>query len=339
MADGVAFIDGEYVAAHEARIPLFDLGFTRGDAVYDTVSVWKGRFFRLDDHVARFLRSCAGARLTCPHPPEELKRILAECVHRAGLEDAYVQMIVTRGEFVSMTKRDPRLCRNRFVGFALPYIWIVPPERQEVGIDLAMVDNRRTPKEAIDPRVKNFNWMDLQRGLFEALDRGADMAVLCTPAGHLAEGPGFNLFVVKDGALSTPRSNVLEGMTRQTVLDLAGELGVPARAGGSSARRAPDGGRGVPLVDGGRDHAGRAGRRAAARRRAARARHDAVPDALLGQARGGLAGDAGQGPGRGTALTGRGRLTLPRLPRGGASASRALPRGRPPRASAGGDPR
>jgi branched-chain amino acid aminotransferase len=197
--------------------------------VYDTVSVWKGRFFRLDDHVARFLRSCAGARLTCPHSPEELKRILAECVHRAGLEDAYVQMIVTRGEFVSMTKRDPRLCRNRFVGFALPYIWIIQPEQQEVGIDLALVDNRRTPEEAIDPRVKNFNWMDLQRGLFEALDRGADMAVLCTPGGHLAEGPGFNLFVVRDGTVSTPRRNVLEGITRQTVLDLARELGVPAR--------------------------------------------------------------------------------------------------------------
>jgi branched-chain amino acid aminotransferase len=228
MADGVAFIDGEYLPAHEARIPLFDLGFTRGDAVYDTTSVWKGRFFRLDDHVARFLRSCAGARLTCPHAPEALKRILAECVHRAGLEDAYVQMIVTRGEFAP-GNRDPRRCRNRFVGFALPYIWIVPPERQAVGINLALVDNRRTPTEAIDPRVKNFNWMDLQRGLFEALDRGADNAVLCTPAGHLAEGPGFNLFIVKGGALSTPRGNVLEGITRQTVLDLAAELRVPAR--------------------------------------------------------------------------------------------------------------
>ncbi len=65
--------------------------------------------------------------------------------------------------------------------------------REAFGIDLAMVENRRTPAEAIDPRVKNVNWMDLQRGLFEALDRGADTAVLCTPAGHLAEGPGFNL--------------------------------------------------------------------------------------------------------------------------------------------------
>ena len=181
-----------------------------------------------EGHVARFMRSCAGARLTCPHPPDELKRILAQCVHRASLEDAYVQMIVTRGEFASMTNRDPRQCRNRFVGYAVPYIWIVRPERQEIGIDLAIVDNRRTPTEAIDPRVKNFNWMDLQRGLFEALDRGADMAVLCTPSGQLAEGPGFNLFFVKDGSVWTPRGNVLEGITRQTVLDLARELGIPA---------------------------------------------------------------------------------------------------------------
>jgi branched-chain amino acid aminotransferase len=105
----------------------------------------------------------------------------------------------------------------------------VSPERQEEGIDLAIAGTRRTPAEAIDPRLKNFNWADLQQGLFEALDRGADTAVLCTPGGHLAEGPGFNLWVVKDRALATPRANVLEGVTRRTVLDLAGELGIAAR--------------------------------------------------------------------------------------------------------------
>ncbi len=229
MADGVVFLDGEYVAPHEARISIFDLGFTRGDAVYDTVSVWKGRFFRLDDHVARFLRSCAGMRLVCPHEPTALKRILAECVERAGLQDAYVQMILTRGEFPAPGRRDPRLCRNRFIAYAIGYVWIVSPERQAAGIDLAVVPNRRTPTEAIDPRVKNFNWMDLQRGLFEALDRGADLAALCTPSGYLTEGPGFNLFVVREGAMLTPRTNVLEGITRATVFDLASEVGMPAR--------------------------------------------------------------------------------------------------------------
>jgi len=226
MVQGVAYIDGKYIPADEARMAVFDLGFTRGDAVYDTTSVWKGNFFRLEDHVARFLRSAAGMRLKCPHEPEALKRILATCVDRAGLADSYVQMIMTRGMYQSLTNRDPRLCENRFTAFALPYIWIVSPEKQETGINLAIVDNRRTPTEAIDPRIKNFNWMDLQRGLFEALDRGADNAVLCTPAGFLAEGPGFNFFLVKNKRLMTPRSNMLEGITRQTVFDLAEDVGV-----------------------------------------------------------------------------------------------------------------
>jgi branched-chain amino acid aminotransferase len=229
MAGGIVFMDGAFVPPGEAKISIFDPGFTRGDAVYDTVSVWKGRFFRLDDHVARFLRSCAGMRLTCPFEPRELKRVLARCVDRAGLDSAYVQAIVTRGDYPSPTQRDIRLCRNRFIALALPYIWIISPERQAQGIDLVVSENRRTPAEAIDPRVKNFNWMDMQRGLFEALDRGADTAVLCTPAGLLAEGPGFNLFTVKDGVLSTPRTNVLEGITRATVFDLARLAGLACR--------------------------------------------------------------------------------------------------------------
>jgi branched-subunit amino acid aminotransferase/4-amino-4-deoxychorismate lyase len=228
MGDGCVHIDGHYVAPKEARISIFDPGFTRGDAVYDTVSVWNGLFFRLDDHVARFFRSCARARLTCAYPKDEVKRILAQCVHRASLENAYVQTIVTRGNFPTLTRRDPRLCENKFIGLAIPYLWIIPPEAQTEGVNLVISDNRRTPVEAIDPRVKNFNWMDLQWGLFEALDRGGDTAVLCTPSGCLSEGPGFNLFVVRSGRLFTPRWNVLEGITRRTVFELAAELAVPA---------------------------------------------------------------------------------------------------------------
>ena len=229
MRQGCVYIEGHYVAPEDAKISIFDPGFTRGDAVYDTVSVWKGLFFRLDDHLARFFGSCKKARLTCPYSSVEVARILAECVSRAGLEDAYVQAIVTRGNFQSPERRDPRLCVNRFIGLAVPYIWIVSPERQAEGIDLAISANRRTPAEAIDPTIKNFNWMDLQRGLFEGLDRGADTAVLCTPTGFLAEGPGFNLFLVRQGELITPRSNVLEGITRQTVFELAADLGIPTR--------------------------------------------------------------------------------------------------------------
>jgi branched-chain amino acid aminotransferase len=228
-ADGIAYMNGTYCPLGEASVPLLYPGFTRGDAVYDTVSVWGGQFFRLDDHIARFFRSCAKARLSPPATSDELKAILAQCVHRSGLDAAYVQMISTRGKFQSPTVRDPRLCKNTLMTFAMPYIWIIQPARQLEGIDLAVAKgNRRTPPEAVDPRMKNFNWLDLQRGLFEGLDRGSDTSVLCTPDGRLSEGPGFNLFVVGDEVLRTPRGNVLEGITRSTILELASDLGLKA---------------------------------------------------------------------------------------------------------------
>jgi branched-subunit amino acid aminotransferase/4-amino-4-deoxychorismate lyase len=228
VSRGCVFIDGEFVAPEDARISIFDPGFTRGDAVYDTVSVWKGSFFRLDDHVERFFASCRRARLAPPYDAGEVKALLAECVDRGGLEDAYVQAVSTRGSYPDPTVRDPRTCRNSFIGLAIPYVWIISPERQDEGLDLAIAgDVRRTPPEAIDPRMKNFNWLDLQRGLFEALDRSCDTAVLLTPSGLLAEGPGFNLFTVRGGRILTPRANVLEGITRRTVLELAAEVGAP----------------------------------------------------------------------------------------------------------------
>jgi branched-chain amino acid aminotransferase len=228
-ADGIAYMNGTYCPIAEASVPLLDPGFTRGDAVYDTTSVWGGMFFRLDDHIGRFFRSCASARLAPPATPDELKSILAECVHRTGLEAAYVQMISTRGKYQSPTIRDPRLCTNTLMTFAMPYIWIIQPARQIEGIDLAIaVGNRRTPPEAVDPRMKNFNWLDMQRGLFEGLDRGSDTSVLCTPDGRLSEGPGFNVFVVRDEVLRTPQGNALEGITRRTTLELAGDLGYKA---------------------------------------------------------------------------------------------------------------
>ena len=85
----------------------------------------------------------------------------------------------------------------------------------------------RIPPESVDPTVKNYHWLDLVAGLFEAYDRGAETVVLTDPAGNVAEGPGFNLFVVKDGRVATPDRGVLEGITRRTAIELCGELGIP----------------------------------------------------------------------------------------------------------------
>ena len=231
MIKGVAFIEGQYVNGDEARISVFDLGFSRSDVVYDVVSTWQGQFFRLDDHIDRFLRSCAGMRLSCPYSKKEIQEILAECVHRADLENAYVEVLTTRGRFTTQGSRDLRQTSPTFIAYAVPYVWIANPDKQEQGVHLFVPSTARIPDTSLDARYKNFHWGDLTQGQLQAIDAGADAAVLCGINGFLSEGPGFNVFWIKDGTLFTPQTNVLEGITRHTVFDLAREIDVLVQTG------------------------------------------------------------------------------------------------------------
>ena len=79
------------------------------------IQTWKGSFFRLDDHIDRFLNSCSGMRIACPYAKAEIKEILAECTDRAGLEDAYVEVLTTRGRFTVLGSRDLRQTRPTFI--------------------------------------------------------------------------------------------------------------------------------------------------------------------------------------------------------------------------------
>ncbi len=228
FADGCAFIDGEYVPIAEAHIPIIDTGFLRSDVTYDVVAVWNGKFFRLEDHLDRFERSWKRMRMKPDVSKDEIRVILFECVRRSGIRNAYVARSMSRG-IDEDGSRDPRRFRNRFYAYAIPYVWIVKPEDQEVGIHLIIAEKTiRIPANAIDPTIKNFHWGDLTQGLFEAYDSGGYTVVLPDAEGNITEGPGFNIFVFYEGTLLTPKRGVLEGITRRSVLDLADELGIPA---------------------------------------------------------------------------------------------------------------
>lgn len=225
FSDGIAFTDGQYVPIKDARISMLDWGFLRSDANQDTVTVWNGAFFRLDDHLARFARNIAKLRMTGPYTPEERREIVIECVRKTGLREAYVQMIMTRGN-PPVGSRDLRLAENRFHVFCIPYVWIAPPEKKREGLHLHLSERMRVPPEAVDPTLKHYHWLEFEMGLFDAYDAGADTVVVGDGRGNVTEGPGFNVFAVKDGALVTPESGVLDGMTRRTVFELCDEIGV-----------------------------------------------------------------------------------------------------------------
>ncbi|WP_425404395.1 aminotransferase class IV [Hwanghaeella sp.] len=229
--DGAAYIGGEFVPIGEAKISVLDWGFTRSDAVYDVVHVKDGRFFRLDDHLARFERSMARRRIELAEDRQALKDILVRCVQLAGLTDSYVAMVASRGRPRVKGSRKPSDCANHLVAYAIPWIDVIPLEVQERGAKLLISDHPRVADEAVDPTVKNYQWSDLTSGLFDANDEGFDTAVLCDGRGMVTEGPGFNVFAVIGGGLVTPERGCLHGITRQSVIDICGKEGIVCRAG------------------------------------------------------------------------------------------------------------
>ena len=190
------------------------------------VHLWRGSFFRLEDHLDRFERSMVKLHLRPPYGRDRVREVLVECARLSGLRDAYAEVICTRG-IPPAGSRDPRDCENRFFAFVVPFVWIARPEKQEHGLHATISGVRRISPGSVDPTAKNYHWLDLTMGLYEAYERGGETAVLVDEGGNVVEGPGFNVFVVKDGGILTPDTGVLEGITRRTVMELASEIGIP----------------------------------------------------------------------------------------------------------------
>lgn len=219
FSQGAAFIDGEYLPVAEAKIPVLDWGFLHSDATYDVAHVWQGKFFRVDEYLHRFQTSMAKLRMSIPYDSEQVREIMFELVRLSRLRDAYVEIVCTRG-LPAPGSRDPRTCQNRFLAFAVPFVWIANDELRQKGIDLLISKQQRIPPEAVDPTIKNYHWLDMVMALYEAYDHGADSAVLVDAGGNLVEGPGFNVFVRRGNCVITAARGVLEGVTRMTILEL-----------------------------------------------------------------------------------------------------------------------
>lgn len=231
FARGVAWIEGALVPLAEARIPLLDEGFMHSDLTYDVPSVWDGRFFRLDDHLDRFTRSCTKMRLQLPLPRQTIRDTLVDMVRQSGIRDVFVEIIVTRG-LKGVRGNDPKDIVNRLYMFIMPYIWVMAPSMQLQGTGSSIVARtvRRTSPGSFDPTVKNLQWGDLTRAMFEAQDRGAVYPFLTDGDGNLTEGAGFNIvLVLPGGVLVSPQRGVLEGVTRLSVTDAATKLGYEMR--------------------------------------------------------------------------------------------------------------
>jgi branched-chain amino acid aminotransferase len=226
------YVNGAFCEAEEARVSAFDHGFLYGDGAFESLTASGGRIFRLREHLDRLGRSARALRLPLPEPRERIAEIVTEAVRRSGPAPLYIRVIVTRGEGYPVL--DPRVARRPSL-LVLLHDPTPPPETAgsytgERGLRLKTAALRKVPPEVFEPRVKSLNYLNNVLARLEAVEAGYDEALLLDLRGFLAECPGENIFLVQAGALLTPRAlQVLDGITRRAVLELAARAGLPAR--------------------------------------------------------------------------------------------------------------
>ena len=223
------WLDGEWHDRDTAKVSVYDHGLLYGDGVFEGIRVYGGKVFRLAEHVDRLYDSARALWLEVPIPREELGRVIEEAVRRSGLAEAYVRPIVTRG--VGDLGLDPRKCVRPSVIVIVDAIRMWPAELYDRGLNVITAATPIPHRESLSPRVKSLNYLAHILARIEGINAGADEVLMLDSAGHVAEGSGENVFVVRDRVIRTPPawSGILRGVTRDAVIELARGAGYDLR--------------------------------------------------------------------------------------------------------------
>lgn len=223
------YLDGKFVDSSEAKVSVFDHGLLYGDGVFEGIRLYGGNIFRLEEHLERLEYSAKAIMLDMPLTRDELREATCETCRQNSLTDAYIRLVITRG--VGDLGLAPWLCPKPTVFIIASKISLYPQEHYDNGLAIVTVPTRRIGPAALPPTIKSLNYLNNILGKIEAKQFGALEAIMLNEQGYVAECTADNVFIVHKGAIITPGASqgALKGITRDTVIDIAKELGVPLR--------------------------------------------------------------------------------------------------------------
>ena len=225
----IAWVEGKIVPAREARIPILDHGFLFGDGVFEGIRVTPVGIFRFDDHIKRLETASRALGIEVEGGMDRVREVARETTRAWGPRDGYLRLILSRG--VGALGLDPASCAESTIVCIAAGTASLSPEKQATGVDLITSSLRRPASDVLDPRVKSLNYLNNVLAKREANLRGADDALVLNAQGLVAEASAANIFALTGDRLDTPPTTdgALEGITRRTVLEIAGEIGLEAR--------------------------------------------------------------------------------------------------------------
>lgn len=220
------FLNGQFVEKADAKISVFDHGLLYGDGVFEGIRSYKRRVFRLDKHINRLYEGAGIIGLKIPMEKRDFQSKVIEALKINDLGDAYIRVVVTRGE--GDLGLDPRKCSKPTIFIIADKIKLYPEELYVKGMPITIAKTRRNHPASIDPRIKSLNYLNNILARVEAITAGVEEALMLSIDGHVVECTGDNIFVVKSGKLMTPPPEIgaLKGVTQEAVIELASSMGM-----------------------------------------------------------------------------------------------------------------
>ncbi len=223
------YINGKLFDKADAKISVYDHGLLYGDGVFEGIRVYAGKVFRLKEHLDRLYDSARAVALEIPLTPAQMAEAVESTVKANAKKEGYIRLVVTRGS--GSLGLDPRKTSDPQVIIIVDDIVMYPQELYDHGMEIVTAATIRNHPNALNPRVKSLNYLNNILAKVEGVRAGCHEALMLNVRGEVAEATGDNVFIVKHGVLKTPPpdAGVLEGVTRNAVMELARAAGVPVQ--------------------------------------------------------------------------------------------------------------
>lgn len=229
MSSVEIYINGQYYAKEDAKISVFDHGLLYGDGVFEGLRAYSGKIFRLEQHLTRLYESALAIMLTIPVSPAELGQAIKDTLLRNNISDGYIRVVITRG--AGSLGIDPDKTADPQIIVIADHIQLYPKELYENGMEIVTASTIRNHPAALNPRIKSLNYLNNILAKLEGKRAGCLEALMLNHRGEVAECTADNIFLVRRGELLTPPTDagILEGVTRNAVIELAQQAGIAVR--------------------------------------------------------------------------------------------------------------
>jgi branched-chain amino acid aminotransferase len=223
------YINGKFYDKADAKVSVYDHGLLYGDGIFEGIRIYAGKVFKLAEHIERLYESARHILLEIPLSREQLREAILNAVRVNAKHDGYIRLIISRG--AGNLGIDPRNTTDPQVIIIVDDISMYPPALYENGLEIIVASTIRNHPGALNPRIKSLNYLNNILAKIEATRAGCLEAIMLNVNGEVAECTADNIFFVKHGELRTPplHAGLLEGITRDTVMELARAAHIPVR--------------------------------------------------------------------------------------------------------------